>query len=211
MFSLQCHRSKTGKVLRSGRKTGLVLRNPSNGTLKSYDEKRCSSNGISPSLKNGGNVSAYAKHYKSYRRNSHSCRRLSHISSNSSKCNSSSSKCNPGRLRKRPVRDDKGRYERKTRESLLTNGDGPVNDPVESSFREKGYGGGKSGRRSALWVLNCEAEEFLFGETAATKQEVEPSVSRKNSGSNNGSCCSEGEQPPPQKRYISISPCNLTF
>lgn len=28
-------------------------------------------------------------------------------------------------------------------------------------------------RRSALWVLNCEAEEFLFGETAAEDQEVE--------------------------------------
>lgn len=27
-------------------------------------------------------------------------------------------------------------------------------------------------RRSALWVLNCEAEEFLFGETAAEKHEV---------------------------------------
>ncbi|CAL8113396.1 unnamed protein product [Orchesella dallaii] len=28
-------------------------------------------------------------------------------------------------------------------------------------------------RRSALWVLNCEAESFLFGETAADKHEVE--------------------------------------
>jgi len=28
-------------------------------------------------------------------------------------------------------------------------------------------------RRSALWVLNCEAEEFLFGETAAAGHEVE--------------------------------------
>ncbi len=39
-------------------------------------------------------------------------------------------------------------------------------------------------RRSALWVLNCEAEEFLFGETAAEDHETElPPIS-----------------PPPKKR-----------
>ena len=41
-------------------------------------------------------------------------------------------------------------------------------------------------RRSSLWVLNCEAESFLFGETAADKHEVElPPVST-----------------PPKKRYL---------
>lgn len=44
-------------------------------------------------------------------------------------------------------------------------------------------------RRSALWVLNCEAEEFLFGETAAEKHEVElPPLAPPS--------------PPPKKRYF---------
>ncbi|ODM96874.1 hypothetical protein Ocin01_09803 [Orchesella cincta] len=46
----------------------------------------------------------------------------------------------------------------------------PKNGKVEDLSERKDRAGK---RRSALWVLNCEAESFLFGETAADKHEVE--------------------------------------
>lgn len=59
--------------------------------------------------------------------------------------------------------------------------------------------------RSALWVLNCEAEEFLFGETAADKHELELPAARHSSSKSNSSSSTTrggggGESPPPKKR-----------
>lgn len=64
------------------------------------------------------------------------------------------------------------------------NGKHPANSSDSPQSKDKA---GK--RRSALWVLNCEAESFLFGETAAEKHEVElPPLSPPS--------------PPPKKRYL---------
>lgn len=64
------------------------------------------------------------------------------------------------------------------------NGKHPANSSDSPQSKDKA---GK--RRSALWVLNCEAESFLFGETAAEKHEVElPPLS--------------SPSPPPKKRYL---------
>jgi hypothetical protein len=87
-----------------------------------------------------------------------------------------------------------------------------------SSSSNSSSGGGGEGnvdkggkRRSALWVLNCEAEEFLFGETAADKHELELPPSMNMSKSTGGGLvasnlpdCGEiptkTETPPPKKR-----------
>ncbi|OXA51489.1 uncharacterized protein LOC110852005 isoform X2 [Folsomia candida] len=68
----------------------------------------------------------------------------------------------------------------------------PLSSPKFSKDKDKD----KVQRRSALWVLNCEAEEFLFGETAADKHELElpPSSSVTSSSPH------EGDSPPPKKR-----------
>lgn len=61
-----------------------------------------------------------------------------------------------------------------------------IKEEPEDSDRERDKAGK---RRSALWVLNCEAESFLFGETAAEKHEVElPPL--------------PPPSPPPKKRYL---------